>query len=58
MLEPSNMLDVVKQFFSIYFVSAAYVISKAPYMKATYIKALNNQMLSNLSEIRFLLDKV
>ena len=44
MLEPSNMLDVVKQFCSIYFVTVAYVILNAPSVKATYIvlKALKD----------------
>ena len=37
MLEPWNMVDVVKQFSSIYFVKVANVILKALYVKATCI---------------------
>jgi hypothetical protein len=60
MLKPWNMVDIVKQFCSIYFVTVANVILLDPYVKATYmvLSALSNQILSDFRKNLFFLDKV
>jgi hypothetical protein len=43
-----------------YFLKVADIVSKAPYVKATYIvlAVVSDQMLSNISKNNFFLDKV
>jgi hypothetical protein len=55
-----NLVDIVQNIHSMYFLKVADIVSKAPYVKATYIvlSAVNDGMLSNISKNDFFLDKV